>query len=163
MNRVLTVIRRTILAVLIVILIPHYIQVLTENSNRGIGDTIKALQADGEVTTIPVEKSFAIDKDTFSVDSVYVTPKQIMVTYKFHTKQKKDVWSFPAMSMKLVMPDGQELLSHSAGSSGTTWGSIGYISFSLPDKPTDSAHLVYDIYDRYGELEIPLAKAGDGE
>jgi hypothetical protein len=156
-----TGIRRLILVILLVILIPHYIQNETSDWGKGNGDTIKALQKEGAVTTIPVDKSFPIDNDMFTADTVYVTPKQIMVTYEFHTNQKKGVWSFPVMSLKLVMPDGQELTSHNAGSSGTAWGSIGYVSFSLPDKLADRVKLVYEHYDRYREIEIPLGKAGE--
>ncbi|PWW04749.1 hypothetical protein DFQ01_10630 [Paenibacillus cellulosilyticus] len=162
MNLVFTLLRRFILAALVIILIVHYISKVTNDWDRGNGDTIASLQADGEVVAISIDKSFPIDNDTFTANAVYVTPKQIMVTYEFHSKQTKGVWTFPAMSLKLITPDGQELLSHSAGSNGTTWGSIGYISFDVPDKPVGSAKLVYDIYGRYGELEIPLVKAGDG-
>ncbi|RUS45363.1 hypothetical protein [Cohnella sp. AR92] len=154
--------RRTILVILILILIPHYVQRWTDDRDRGLDDTIKALQADGTVTAIKVGRSFPIDKDTFTAESVYVTPKQIAIAFTFHTKQKKDVWSFPAVSLKLVMPDGQALDSHDAGVNGTSWGSTGIVSFELPDKAANHATLVYDLYDRYGHVEIPLTKAGEG-
>ncbi|SFB03558.1 hypothetical protein SAMN05216312_103105 [Cohnella sp. OV330] len=154
--------RRTIFVALILILIPNYIQKWTIDKDRGNNDLIKVLQADGPVTEITVNKSFPIDKDTFTADIVYVTPKQIQVTYTFHTKQKKGVWSFPTMSLKLVTPDGQQLLSHNAGSDGNSSGETGYISFDLPNKPTDRATLIYELYDRYGQIEIPLKKAGEG-
>lgn len=114
--------RRTILVVLVLILMAHHIQNWTCDKDRGMDDTIQALQADGPVTKITVRKCFPIDRDTFTADFVYVTPKQIVVTYAFRAEQKKSVWSFPTMSLKLVTPDGQQLLSHQAGSSGTTWG-----------------------------------------
>ncbi|MDG0791274.1 hypothetical protein OMP38_10620 [Cohnella ginsengisoli] len=154
--------RRTILVVLVLILMAHHIQNWTCDKDRGMDDTIQALQADGPVTKITVRKCFPIDRDTFTADFVYVTPKQIVVTYAFRAEQKKSVWSFPTMSLKLVTPDGQQLLSHQAGSSGTTWGETGFVSFNLPNKTAVRATLVYDLYDRHGQIEIPLLKAGEG-
>ncbi|GMK37370.1 hypothetical protein PCCS19_04230 [Paenibacillus sp. CCS19] len=161
-SQLIVALRRTILIILIVLLIPHYIQKLTNDRDRGMGDTIYTLKDDGPVSKLPVHQSFKIDNDTVTVDTVYVTPKQIMVTYTYRTKQTKNVWSFPDMSLVLVMPDGQRLMSHNAGSNGTSWGSYSYVSFDLPDSMTDHADLVYDRYDRHAELQIPLSKAGDG-
>ncbi|MFD2329368.1 hypothetical protein ACFSR7_08960 [Cohnella sp. GCM10020058] len=156
------VFRRIILVGLALLFIMIYIQHWINDKGRGINDTINMLQADGPVTEVTVDKSFPIDRDTFTADSVYVTPKQIVVTYAFHVKQKKSVWSFPTTSLKLVTPEGEQLLSHSSGSHGTSWGQTGYISFDLPQKPTDRATLVYEFYDRSGQIEIPLKKAGEG-
>jgi hypothetical protein len=161
-ERVVMIVRRTILLVLIAILLLHNIQNWTLNNNRGINDPIKAVQADGAFTKILIGKSFNIDEDTFTADEVYVTTKQILVTYTYRAKQNKYAWSFPAMTLKLETPDGQKLLSHNASFNGTSWGGRGYISYSLPDKSADYATLIYDLYDRFAKLEIPLIKAGVG-
>jgi hypothetical protein len=161
-KRVVMIVRRTILLVLIAILLLHYIQKWTSNNDRGINDPVKLVQADGEFTKIFIGKTINIDEDTFTADDVYVTTKQILVTYTYRSKHNKYTWSFPAMSLKLETPDGQKLESHNAGSSGTTWGERGYISYSLPDKSADYATLIYDQYDRLAKLEIPLIKAGAG-
>jgi hypothetical protein len=161
-GRVVMIIRRTILLVLIVILLPHYIQKWPLNNDRGINDPIREVQADGAYTKMTIGKTFKIDEDTFTADEVYVTSKQILVTYTYRVTQNKYAWSFPAMTLKLETPDGQRLVSHNAGSSGTSWGERGYISYSLPDKPVDYATLIYEQYDRFAKLEIPLIKAGVG-
>jgi len=161
-ERVVMIVRRTILLVLIVILVPHYIQKWIPNNDRGINDPIKEVQADGAYTKIYIGKTFNIDEDTFTADDVYVTTKQILVTYTYRVTQNKYAWSFPAMALKLETPDGQKLQSHNSGSSGTIWGERGYISYSLPDKSADYATLIYDQYDRVAKLEIPLIKVGAG-
>ncbi|MBB6730577.1 hypothetical protein [Cohnella zeiphila] len=166
MNRIglaMTVVRRTILVVLVAILLAHYIQRWAQDlgQDRGINDPMKELQADGAVTEIPVGRTVLIDRDRFTADAVYVTQKQIMVTYTYHIKQAKHGWSFPATSLKLVMPDGQQLYGRSSGSHGTSWGERGYIFYGLPNQPADRATLVYDIYDRFAKIELPLAKAGE--
>jgi hypothetical protein len=157
-----TIVRRTLLVVLLVILLPHSIQkwVGDNDRGRGINDPMKELQADGAVTTIPVGRSFRIDDDTFTADAVYVTSKQLMITYTYRAKEKY-AWSFPAMSLQLVTPDGQRLVGHSSGSNGTSWGERGYVSYDLPDPPAAHATLIYDRYDRSARLELPLSKAGD--
>lgn len=160
--RAVVLLRRMILAALVLLLAPHYIQKAVNDGGRGINDPIAMVEGDGAVTKITVGTSFPIDADTFTADYVYVTPKQILVAYTFRSHQKKNVWSFPEMSLKLVTPDGQELPSRNGGSHGTPWGERGYVSYELPNKPADRAALVYDLYDRYGRLDIPLAKAGDG-
>jgi hypothetical protein len=161
-ERLVKVVRRTILLVLIVIILQHYVQKWTHNNDRGINDPIKEVQADGAFTKISIGKTFDIDEDTFTADDVYVTSKQILVTYTYRAKHNKYAWSFPAMILKLETPDGQKLESHNAGSSGTTWGERGYISYNLPNKPVDYATLIYEQYDRFAKLEIPLIKAGEG-
>jgi len=157
-----TIFRRTIIVVLVMILSMHYIQQWADSGRRGINDPMKELEADGAVASIPLGKSFAIDNDTFTADAVYATSKQILVTYTYRAKQRKVSWSFPEMSLKLVTPDGQELTGHSGGSSGTSWGERGYVSFDLPELPADRATLVYDLYDRHAQLELPLPQAGEG-
>ncbi|TVY04416.1 DUF4179 domain-containing protein [Cohnella terricola] len=158
----LTVLRRTIIIFLVIILAAYYIEQWVDSGKRGINDPMKELKADGAVATIPVGKSFAIDNDTFTADAVYVTNKQIMVTYTYRMKQRKVSWSFPEMSLKLITPDGQQLTSHSGGSSGFSWGARGNVSYGLPDHPADRVMLIYDLYDRYGEIELPLPKVGEG-
>lgn len=162
MKDLFIVLRRSILVILLVLLIPYYIQKFTNDTDRGMSGTINALQVDGPVTKLPVHQSFKIDNDTVTVDAVYVTPKQIAVMYSYRTKQRKNVWSFPDMNLEIIMPDGQRLQSRNAGSHGTSWGSNSYVSFELPERMADHASLVYDRYDRHAALQIPLTKAGEG-
>ncbi|EFM12501.1 hypothetical protein PaecuDRAFT_0012 [Paenibacillus curdlanolyticus YK9] len=160
----ITIIRRVLLVVLILLLLPHYIGRWSTNKGWGINDPLQALKADGGIMTeIPIGQSFKIDDDTFTAETVYVTSKQILMTYTYRVKQTHNAWSFPAMSLKLVTPDGQQLDSRDAGSHGTSSGSRGYIAYSLPDLPVDHATIVYDWYDRKAQLDISLVKAGEGE
>jgi len=161
--RALTVLRRTLIVVLLAVLSVHYVRQWNDDSGaRGINDPMSELQGEGSVTAIPVGKSFRIDEDLFTADDVYVTSKTILVTYTYRAKQTRNSWSFPGTSLRLVTSDGEQLIGRTSGSNGTSWGSRGYVTYDMPDRPADRAKLVYDIYDRYGEIEIPLAKAGDG-
>lgn len=155
-NRLNKIVRRTLLVTLVIILLLYYIQDWLSNS-RGINDPIKEVSADGEYTKMKIGKTMKIDESTFTVDEVYVTAEHILLTYTYHSNQKVS-WSFPSMSLKLETPDGQDLESHSSGSNGTSWGERGYIWYDMPDKPVDSATIVYDHYDRHFTLEIPLLK-----
>ncbi|MBD3919312.1 hypothetical protein H8B09_11150 [Paenibacillus sp. PR3] len=58
MKYVFIIVRRSILVVLLVLLIPYYIQKFTNDMDRGIGGSIHALQEDGPVTKLPVHQSF---------------------------------------------------------------------------------------------------------
>jgi hypothetical protein len=158
---VVMVVRRMLLVVLLVILVPHFFMKWIPFHEREV-NPIKELQADGEVTQIKVGKTVNIDDDRFTVDRVYVTSKQIVITYTFRREPSKFSWSFPTMALKLVMPDGEKLESHGGGSGGTRYGERGSISYSIPTKPASSAKLIYDIYDRYSEIEIPLTDGGAG-
>ncbi|CAM3399597.1 hypothetical protein PALU110988_20570 [Paenibacillus lupini] len=156
-NRLFMIVRRTLLVILLLILLPYYIQDWLSDSSRGINDPIKAVSADGEFTKLKIGKTMKIDESTFTVDEVYVTTEHILLTYTYHTNQKIS-WSFPSMTLKLETPDGQVLESHSSGSNGTSWGERGYIWYDMPEQPVESATIIYDHYDRHFTLEIPLMK-----
>lgn len=159
--RALTVLRRTLIVVLLAVLTVHYVRQWDDDSGvRGINDPMSELQGDGSVTAIPIGMSFRIDEDLLTADDVYVTSKTILLTYTYRAKRTRYSWSFPSMSLKLVTPNGEQLIGRSAGSNGTSWGSRGYVTYDMPDRRPNRVKLVYDVYDRYGEIEIPLAKAG---
>ncbi len=160
--RASTVLRRTLIVVLLAVLSVHYVKQWGDSRGRGINDPMSELQGDGPVTAIPVGKSFRIDEDLFTADDFYATSKTMLVTYTYRAKQTRYSWSFPSMSLKLVTPDGEQLIGRSSGSNGTAWGERGYVTYDMPDRPPERVKLVYDVYDRYGEIEIPLAKAGEG-
>jgi hypothetical protein len=157
-NRLFMIVRRTLLVILLLILLPYYIQDWLPSS-RGINDPIKAVSADGEFTKMKIGKTMNIDDSKFTVDEVYVTTEHILLTYTYHSNQKNS-WSFPAMTLKLETSDGQSLESHSSGSHSTSWGERGHIWYDAPNKAVDSATIIYDHFDRHFTLEIPLMKGG---
>lgn len=137
-------------------MLPHFVLKWINDGSRGINDPLAEVKADGTYATLNIGKTMTIDRDTVTVDKVYVTEKRIMVTYTYRNHHGRRAWSFPGMSLKLETQDGQQLQSHDAGSSGKSWGERGYVSYDLPKQPADTATLVYDMYDRYAKLDIPL-------
>src|SRR3569832_421591 len=105
--RALTFIRRVLLVVFILLLLPHYIERLNVNKGWGINDPLQVLQADGGITEIPIGQSIKIDEDTFTADTVYITSKLIMMTYTYRVEQTRNARSLSAMSLKLVTPAGE--------------------------------------------------------
>ncbi|MFC4810472.1 hypothetical protein [Paenibacillus sp. GCM10023250] len=159
-RRILAIVRRTLLVVLALLLLPYYIERWTQERSRGINDPNEVVRADGTFIEIPLGKPMAIDEDTFTVDEVYVNDEHILITYTYRSSITRNSWSLPTTMFKLRLPDGQVLENHDAGSSGYPGGERGYLWYDAPKMPATRAKLVYEQYDRRAELEIPLAEGG---
>ncbi|BBI34251.1 DUF5643 domain-containing protein [Cohnella abietis] len=159
---VATVIRRLIIVVFAIILIPKAIEYIPQ-SDKGGPDNIKALAQDGPVTQYEINKSFEIDKDKFTVDTLFVTPKQVVIHYTYRTKEPSG-WSFPSSAIKLFESNGEELVMDSSGNDGRPWGSTGLIYYSALKNTSSSLSLKYEWYDRQATLDLPLIdKEGEGK
>ncbi|MFC5405907.1 hypothetical protein [Cohnella soli] len=154
-------IRRTIIVLLGFMLIMHFSD-QWKNDRRGINAPLSELKGDGPVTKIKVGRSFNVDEDTFTVDEVYLSSQTVLITYSYRSRSISK-WSFPAMSLKLIMPAGRQWSPGGGGSSGMNDGQRGYITFDHTGALPSTAKLVYDLYDRHAELELPLTKAGESK
>lgn len=125
-------------------------------------NSIKALYQDGQVTEYAIDQNMKMDGDFFTLKTLYITPKQVVIRYSLR-RQDPDGWSFPGAAIKLFDSSGKELTQHSSGSDGRAWGETGFIYFDPAKQPQQRFTLKYEWYDRHAELQIPLAKDGEGE
>ncbi|QMV39996.1 DUF5643 domain-containing protein [Cohnella cholangitidis] len=155
---VATIIRRGIIVIFAILLVPRAIAFVPDS--RGDKENIKALKQDGPVTKYEVHQTMAIDQDRFTVNELYWTPKQTVIRYTYRT-QDAGGWSLPQIAFKLYGPQGEEYKFDSSSSSGSPWGSTGFIYYASSKEPPTSLNLVYEWYDRRAELNLPLQKGGE--
>ncbi|WP_239616758.1 hypothetical protein [Cohnella mopanensis] len=153
-----TIIRRIIIIVFAILLLPRILTLIPDN--RGDKENIKALEKDGPVVKYDIHQSMLLDQDRFTVNEIYSTPKQVVLRYTYRPKGTAG-WSLPENAFKLYDSSGNELRYSGSSSSGTPWGSTGFINYSALIEPTTSMRLVYDWYDRNIELTFPIQKEGE--
>ncbi|MDQ0089106.1 hypothetical protein J2T12_002516 [Paenibacillus anaericanus] len=155
-----TIIRRSIIVIFGLLLIIQAIGLVESNSSDK--EFIKSLNHDGPVTKYTLNKKIDMDGDIFTAKELYITSKKTVLHYSI-SKQDPGGWSFPNSAIKLINSNGEELMQHSSSSSSTGRGETGFISFNEMNEPLGSITLKYDWYDRQAELNIPLAKDGEGQ
>jgi hypothetical protein len=153
-----TIIRRGIIVIFAILLVPRALAFVPDT--RGDKENIKALKQDGPVTEYEIDKTMAIDQDRFTVNELYWTPKQTVIRYTYRTQDPAG-WSLPQMAFKLYGPQGEEYPFDSSSSSGSPWGSTGFIYYDSSKELPPSLNLVYEWYDRRAELNLPLRKGGE--
>jgi len=157
-NWAATLVRRGIIVIFAILLVPRAISFIPDS--RGDKENIKALEQDGPVTEYEIDRTMTIDQDRFTVNEIYWTPKQTVIRYTYRTQDSAG-WSLPQTALKLYGPQGEEYHFDSSSSSGSPWGSTGFIYYDSSKEPPPSLNLVFEWYDRRAELNIPLQKGGE--
>jgi hypothetical protein len=155
-----TVIRRVIIVIFGILLIPQAIALIPGEDNDKA--ELQALEKDGPVSVYETNAVMNIDQDVFTVNEVYITPKQIVLHYTLH-KAEPGGWSFPNSAVKLIGPNGEELFQRSAGSSGKPWGAVGTLYFDAIKGSYKNLKVKYDLYDRQAAVNIPLVQEGEDQ
>ncbi|WP_256758083.1 hypothetical protein [Cohnella sp. WQ 127256] len=156
----LTIIRRTLIVILAIVMIPQVIDLFPTSSD--VKGTIKLLEQDGPVTKYKINKRMEIDLDTFIVKTLYVTPKQVVLHYSYKSKVAGG-WSLPQNAFKLFDPRGNELQYRSSTSSGNSRGSTGFLAYDKLTVSASNLNLIFEWYDRKVILNLPLQKVGEGQ
>ncbi|OAB37042.1 hypothetical protein PMSD_09565 [Paenibacillus macquariensis subsp. defensor] len=151
--RAVTVFRRLIIVIFGILLIPQAMNLIP--SDYGDKAIIKDLQEDGPVTTYVIDKKMDMDGDVFTVEDIYITPKQVVLQYSIK-KQDRNGWSFPNTALTLIDSNGEELISHGGGSSVRAWGENGIMFFDKMKDPNGDLIIKYKWYDREALLNISL-------
>ncbi|QYR22463.1 hypothetical protein KZ483_05665 [Paenibacillus sp. sptzw28] len=153
-----TLVRRVIIVIFGILLIPQAIELFSVEDNSKA--ELKALEQDGPVSVYETNALMHIDRDVFTVNAVYITPKQIVLHYTLH-KAEPGGWSFPHSAVKVIGPNGEEPFQHSAGSNGKPWGTEGTLHFDAIKGSYNSLKVKYDLYDRQATVNIPLTQEGE--
>ncbi len=155
--------RRVIIIVFAFLLVPHAIGLISTQVDNGEKETLAELRKEGPLYSRSIDKSLKIDLDTFNTDTLYITPKQVVLKYSIR-RGDRGGWSFPTSAIKLLDANGNELFQSSSGSNGTSWGEIGFIHYDAENGPHTSLTLKYDLYDRQATVALlPPDKGGEGQ
>lgn len=142
-------IRRTLITILIIILIPSILMAIP-----GVHK-----QYSKDATKIKVNKIMKIENDRLIINSIVFDDDYTYINYSL--LRKYPGCNFPSGLIKIYDDKGNEITNNGGNCSSKTWGQQGIMvleKFSL--KEVDSLLLKFQLFDIESELLIDLKKAG---
>jgi hypothetical protein len=165
-GRTITALRRTLIVLFAVLLLPHVSGYVTNHSwavrDPSIPEEAARLVREENATAIaPADAALFVDGDAFRITRVVVSDQDFYVMYR-HDPAFAGNWISDS-AIRATDDRGAEYVREGSGSSGHGSFTTGYIRYSKPEGMPRDVTLTYEWYDRYASVTIPLKEGGDAD
>ncbi|UOQ86913.1 DUF5643 domain-containing protein [Gracilibacillus salinarum] len=138
-------IRRLIIIVCIIVLIPNIVSFFSGMTN-GLPENIENKVNNGDAVLIDLDKKVNLEGDDILFKHLVLAPEETSLILEVH--KEENGWSFPESALELKDDKGNSYPVTSSSSSGETWGQYTVVHYEPLAANVETIEIKFEWFDR---------------